>query len=40
MPARWIHGNVGTVESKTAALTSVGARVFTRIQDLVDAVAA
>lgn len=35
-----IHGNVGTVESKTAALNSVGARVFTRIQDLVDAVAA
>lgn len=35
-----IHGKTGTVESKTAALRSAGARVFTRIQDLVDAVAA
>jgi succinyl-CoA synthetase alpha subunit len=35
-----IHGNVGTVESKTAALRGAGAHVFTRIQDLVEAVAA
>ncbi|MDF7776710.1 succinate--CoA ligase subunit alpha [Sphingomonas sp. AOB5] len=35
-----IHGNVGTVESKTTALTGAGAKVFGRIQDLVDAVAA
>jgi len=35
-----IHGNVGTVDTKTAALTEAGAQVFTRIQDLVDAVAA
>lgn len=35
-----IHGKTGTVESKTAALRSAGTRVFTRIQDLVDAVAA
>ncbi|MFA6116887.1 MAG: succinate--CoA ligase subunit alpha [Sphingomonas sp.] len=34
-----IHGNVGTVESKSAALRGAGALVFTRIQDLVDAVA-
>lgn len=35
-----IHGNVGTVDSKSAALGAAGARVFTRIQELVDAVAA
>jgi succinyl-CoA synthetase alpha subunit len=35
-----IHGNVGTVESKTNALRGAGAQVFMRIQDLVDAVAA
>lgn len=35
-----IHGNAGTVESKTAALRGAGAQVFTRIRDLVDAVAA
>ncbi len=35
-----IHGNVGTVATKTAALTAAGARVFTRIQDLIEAVAA
>ena len=34
-----IHGNSGTVESKTTALRGAGAQVFTRIQDLVDAVA-
>ncbi|MBJ7439512.1 MAG: succinate--CoA ligase subunit alpha [Sphingopyxis sp.] len=35
-----IHGSTGTVASKTEALREAGARVFTRIQDLVDAVAA
>lgn len=34
-----IHGSTGTVESKTIALRGAGAQVFTRIQDLVDAVA-
>jgi succinyl-CoA synthetase alpha subunit len=34
-----IHGKAGTVESKTTALRGAGARVFTRIQDLVDAAA-
>lgn len=34
-----VHGNVGSVDSKTAALTSAGARVFKGIQNLVDAVA-
>ncbi|MFV3077042.1 succinate--CoA ligase subunit alpha [Niveispirillum fermenti] len=34
-----IHGETGTVASKTRALTAAGARVFTRIGDLVDAVA-
>jgi succinyl-CoA synthetase alpha subunit len=34
-----IYGDVGTVETKTAALVAAGARVFTRIQDLVEAVA-
>jgi succinyl-CoA synthetase alpha subunit len=34
-----VHGNVGSVDSKTTALTGAGARVFKRIQDLVDAVA-
>ncbi len=34
-----IHGNVGTVESKTAASGGAGAQVFTRIRDLVGAVA-
>jgi succinyl-CoA synthetase alpha subunit len=33
-----IHGNVGTVESKSAALRAAGAQVFTRIRDLVEAV--
>ena len=33
-----VHGNVGTFGSKRDALTSAGARVFERIQDLVDAV--
>lgn len=35
-----IHGETGTVASKTKALTAAGAQVFTRIQDMVDAVAA
>jgi succinyl-CoA synthetase alpha subunit len=35
-----VHGNIGTFESKRAALTGAGVRVFGRIQDLVDAVAA
>jgi succinyl-CoA synthetase alpha subunit len=35
-----IRGDIGTFESKRAALTAVGAQVFARIQDLVDAVAA
>lgn len=35
-----IHGNVGTVESKTTALRASGAQVFTRIHELVEAVAA
>lgn len=35
-----IHGNTGTVESKAGALRDAGTRVFTRIQDLVEAVAA
>jgi succinyl-CoA synthetase alpha subunit len=35
-----VSGNTGTVATKTAALTRAGAQVFTRIQDLVDAVAA
>jgi succinyl-CoA synthetase alpha subunit len=34
-----IHGTAGTVASKSAALRGAGARVFTRIQELVDAVA-
>ncbi len=34
-----IHGTAGTVDSKTQALRGAGAQVFTRIQDLVDAVA-
>ncbi|MBO9499076.1 MAG: succinate--CoA ligase subunit alpha [Novosphingobium sp.] len=34
-----IHGSAGTVESKLAALRGAGAQVFTRIQDLVEAVA-
>jgi succinyl-CoA synthetase alpha subunit len=34
-----VCGNAGTFESKRAALTAVGARVFARIQDLVEAVA-
>jgi succinyl-CoA synthetase alpha subunit len=33
-----VHGSTGTFESKRAALTAAGARVFARIQDLVDAV--
>ncbi|MEJ0048183.1 MAG: succinate--CoA ligase subunit alpha [Rhodospirillales bacterium] len=35
-----IHGNTGTVASKSAALQAAGAEVFTRIDDLVRAVAA
>ncbi|MFV3126317.1 succinate--CoA ligase subunit alpha [Niveispirillum sp. KHB5.9] len=35
-----IHGETGTVASKTRALRAAGAHVFTRIQDLVEAVAA
>jgi succinyl-CoA synthetase alpha subunit len=35
-----IQGNVGTIASKTKALTEAGAHVFTRIRDLVEAVAA
>jgi succinyl-CoA synthetase alpha subunit len=35
-----VFGGVGTIESKVDALTHAGARVFTRIQDLVNAVAA
>lgn len=34
-----VFAGSGTMESKRAALTDAGARVFTRIQDLVDAVA-
>jgi succinyl-CoA synthetase alpha subunit len=34
-----IHGNVGTAASKQAALKAAGAQVFTRMQDLVEAVA-
>lgn len=34
-----IHGETGTVASKTTALTAAGAHVFTRIQALVEAVA-
>jgi succinyl-CoA synthetase alpha subunit len=34
-----IQGDVGTIASKTEALTAAGAHVFTRIRDLVDAVA-
>lgn len=34
-----IHGKTGTVESKAAALRGAGAQVFTRIRDLVEAVA-
>jgi len=33
-----VHGATGTFESKRAALTAAGVRVFARIQDLVDAV--
>jgi len=33
-----IAGDTGTIASKTAALAGAGARVFTRIRDLVDAV--
>lgn len=33
-----IQGNVGTIASKTNALVGAGARVFTQIRDLVDAV--
>ena len=33
-----IQGNVGTIASKTDALAGAGARVFTHIRDLVDAV--
>ena len=35
-----IHGNSGTIESKTEALQRANAAIFTRIQDLVEAVAA
>ena len=35
-----VFGGVGTIESKLGALRRAGVRVFTRIQDLVDAVAA
>jgi succinyl-CoA synthetase alpha subunit len=35
-----VHGSIGTFESKRAALTAAGVRVFARIQDIVDAVAA
>jgi succinyl-CoA synthetase alpha subunit len=34
-----IQGDVGTIASKTEALAGAGAQVFTRIRDLVDAVA-
>jgi len=34
-----IQGDVGTIASKTEALADAGAHVFTRIRDLVDAVA-
>ena len=34
-----VFGGVGTIESKAEALTRAGARVFTRIQDMVNAVA-
>jgi succinyl-CoA synthetase alpha subunit len=34
-----VRGDTGTFESKCAALTAVGAQVFARIQDLVEAVA-
>ena len=35
-----IHGTSGTIEAKTRALEAAGARVFTRIRDIVDAIAA
>jgi succinyl-CoA synthetase alpha subunit len=35
-----VRGNTGTFESKRAALTAAGARVFARIQDLVEAIVA
>ncbi len=35
-----VHGDSGTIEAKRAALEGVGARVFTRIRDIVDALAA
>lgn len=35
-----VHGGSGTLESKTDALRAAGAHVFTRMQDLVDAIAA
>ena len=35
-----IQGDVGTIASKTEALAGAGAQVFTRIRDLIDAVAA
>ena len=35
-----IQSNVGTIQTKTAALRHAGAQVFPRIHDLVDAVAA
>ena len=34
-----IHGNRGTVQSKTSALSAAGAALFGRVSDLVDAVA-
>jgi succinyl-CoA synthetase alpha subunit len=35
-----IAGDVGTIASKAEALAGAGAQVFTRIRDVVDAVAA
>jgi succinyl-CoA synthetase alpha subunit len=35
-----IQGGIGTIASKTEALATAGAQVFTRIRDLIEAVAA
>jgi succinyl-CoA synthetase alpha subunit len=35
-----IHGDAGTIETKMSALQGAGARVFTRIRDIVDAITA
>jgi hypothetical protein len=35
-----IQNGIGTIDSKTEALTHAGAQVFTRMHDVVDAVVA